>query len=104
MLITCPTFLILNVKHLWKSEISIKTNIPLNPKKEEFEYVYVEKDGTVRELDNEEIEYLQTDFKLGDGARPYIKSNYEQLAPDKKISGFLQRTVHSLYKTKNIID
>ena len=45
----------------------------MNPKKEEFEYVYVEKDGTVRELDNEEIEYLQTDFKLGDGARPYIK-------------------------------
>ena len=64
----------------------------MNPKKEKFEYVYVEKDGTVRELDNEEIQYLQTDFKLGDGARPYIKSNYEQLAPDKKISGFLHRS------------
>lgn len=74
------------------NKISIKTHNSLNTNKEKFEYVYVEKDGTVRELDNEEIEYLQTEFKLGDGARPYIKSNYEQLAPDKKISGFLQRS------------
>jgi hypothetical protein len=64
----------------------------LNKNKDKFEYVYVEKDGTVRELDNQEIEYLQTEFKPGDGARPYIKSNYEQLAPDKKISGFLHRS------------
>ena len=63
----------------------------METKKEKFEYVYVENDGTVRELDREEIEYLQTDFELGDGARPYIKSTYDQLTPDNKILGYLQR-------------
>lgn len=63
----------------------------MNKKKEQFEFVYVENDGTVRELDNEEIEYLQTEFESTDGARPYIKSSYEQLTPDKKILGFLNR-------------
>tara|TARA_R110001606_G_C15164356_1_gene627385 strand:+ start:148 stop:747 length:600 start_codon:yes stop_codon:yes gene_type:complete len=56
-----------------------------------FEYVYVEIDGTVRELDNGEIEYLKTKFEPSDGARPYIKSSYNQLTPDKKILGFLHR-------------
>ncbi|WP_282163357.1 hypothetical protein [Ulvibacterium marinum] len=60
-------------------------------KKEQFEYVYVEEDGTVRELHNDEIEYLNTEFAPSDGARPYIKSRYTQLTPDKKISGFLLR-------------
>ncbi|MCK0108905.1 hypothetical protein MWU58_06350 [Flavobacteriaceae bacterium S0825] len=63
----------------------------MKTEKEEFEYVYVENDGTVRELDNEEIEYLRTEFEPTDGARPYIKSSYNQLTPDNKISGFLQR-------------
>ena len=56
-----------------------------------FEYVYVEIDGTVRELDKGEIEYLETKFEPSDGARPYIKSSYNQLTPDKKILGFLHR-------------
>ena len=56
-----------------------------------FEFVYVENDGTVRELDNEEIEYLQTKFEPTDGARPYVKSSYNQLTPDNKINGFLER-------------
>ncbi|WP_339663273.1 hypothetical protein [Croceibacter atlanticus] len=56
-----------------------------------FEYVYVEIDGTVRELDKGEIEYLETKFEPSDGARPYIKSSYYQLTPDKKILGFLHR-------------
>ena len=58
---------------------------------EKFEYVYVEIDGTVRELDNWEVEYLETDFEPTDGARPYIKSSYEQLTPDNKILGFILR-------------
>ena len=61
-------------------------------KKEGFEYVYVENDGTVRELDIEEIGYLQTEFEPTDGARPYVKSSYEQLTPDNKIMGFLHRS------------
>lgn len=59
--------------------------------KEKFEFVYVENDGTVRELDKDEIDYLQTEFEPTDGARPYIKSSYDQLTPDKKILGFLHR-------------
>ena len=57
----------------------------MKSEKEKFEFVYVENDGTVRELDNDEIEYLETEFEPSDGARPYIKSNYDQLTPDKKI-------------------
>lgn len=69
----------------------IKYFRPLRPKEAGFEYVYVEDTGIVRELDNEEIEYLKTDFSPADGARPYIKSYYSQLTPDKKIGGFIQR-------------
>lgn len=64
----------------------------METKKEEFEYVYVENDGTVRELDQEEIDYLQTEFAPTDGNRPYVKSSFEQLTPDKKILGFLLRS------------
>ena len=54
-------------------------------------FVYVENDGTVRELDNTEIEYLQTEFEPTDSARPYIKSSYSDQTPDGSISGFLLR-------------
>lgn len=65
--------------------------IPLRPKESGFEYVYVNEDGTVSELDDEDVEYLKTEFSPADGARPYIKSRYKQLTPDKKISGFILR-------------
>jgi len=55
------------------------------------DFVYVNIDGTIRELTNDEIEYLSKDFHPNDGARPYIKSSYEQLTPDNKICGFLLR-------------
>ncbi|WP_298311840.1 hypothetical protein [uncultured Aquimarina sp.] len=64
----------------------------METKKEEFEFVYVENNGTVRELDYEEIEYLQTKFQPGDGARPYIKSSYNQRTPDNKMLGFILRS------------
>ncbi|RNC88526.1 MAG: hypothetical protein ED555_12870 [Allomuricauda sp.] len=64
----------------------------LRAKDKKFEFVYVENDGTVRELDEGEIEYLQTAFEPSDGERPYIKSEYDQLTPDKKIRGFLHRS------------
>ena len=65
--------------------------MPLRPKEQGFEYVYVEVDGTVRELDEEEREYLNTKFHGADGGRPYIKSRYDALTPDKKIWGYLPR-------------
>jgi hypothetical protein len=65
--------------------------IPLRPTESGFEYVYVNEDGTVSELDDEDVEYLKTEFSPADGARPYIKSRYRQLTPDKKKSGFILR-------------
>lgn len=59
--------------------------------KKGIDFVYVNIDGTVRELTNDEIEYLSEDFHPNDGGRPYIKSTYEQLTPDNKIWGFLSR-------------
>jgi hypothetical protein len=54
-------------------------------------YVYVEDDGAARELEADEVEYLNTEFHGGDGGRPYIKSRYNQLTPDKRIGGYLRR-------------
>ncbi len=61
-------------------------------KNNEFPYIYVEIDGSIRELDNEEKDYLTQEFHPNDGGRPYIKSNYYQLTPDNKINGFLRRS------------
>ena len=57
-----------------------------------FEYVYVEENGEVRELDKEEIEYLSESFHPNDGGRPYIKKNYDDLTPNEKIWGFIKRS------------
>jgi hypothetical protein len=65
--------------------------VPLRPKEPGFEYVYVNDYGTVSELNEEDVEYLKTVFSPTDGARPYIKSRYQELTPDKKISGFILR-------------
>lgn len=56
-----------------------------------FPYVHVEKDGSVRELYEDEKEYLLEEFSPMDSGRPYIKYSYRQLTPDKKIHGFLRR-------------
>ena len=55
------------------------------------DYVYVNEDGTMRELTSDEAEYLATLFHPADGARPYVKEDYTSLTPAKKISGFLLR-------------
>ena len=54
-------------------------------------FVYVNEDGSARELTPDEREYLNTKFLPGDSGRPYIKSRYQQLTPDGKIWGFLLR-------------
>jgi hypothetical protein len=55
-------------------------------------YVYINDDGSVRELTPEEANYLSMDFHPADGARPYIKFRYQSLTPDGRISGFLRRS------------
>jgi hypothetical protein len=56
-----------------------------------FEFIYVNDDGSARELDADEREYLNTKFEPVDGARPYIKFRYESLTPDGRINGYLRR-------------
>lgn len=64
---------------------------PLRPKEDGFEYVYVMKNGQVRELDESEIEYLNEEFHPNDGNRPYIKYNYTDKTPDGKLNGYIAR-------------
>jgi hypothetical protein len=54
-------------------------------------YVYVDDDGSARELDTQEREYLTAEFPGGDGGRPYVKLRYESLTPDGRIRGYLRR-------------
>jgi hypothetical protein len=83
----------------------LKYFIPLRPVEQGFEYVYIEDDGSAREIDDEDIEYLKTKFEPTDGARPYIKSGYDELTPDNKISGFiLRRRVPKRIKIKPFPD
>ncbi|MCB2408421.1 hypothetical protein [Hymenobacter lucidus] len=56
-----------------------------------FKYVYVEENGTVRELDAEEREYLSIEFEPGNSGRPYIKWRYGSRAGDGLLSGFIAR-------------
>ena len=65
--------------------------IPMRSAGSGFTYVYVEEDGTIRELDDEEKEYLLKEFHPADGARPYIKSHYWQRTPDRRIVGYMLR-------------
>jgi hypothetical protein len=58
------------------------------PKESGFRYVFVNPDGSARELTADEQKYLDTEFSGGDGATPYIKFRYESLAADGRISGF----------------
>ena len=71
--------------------IYLRNFVPLRKTGNEFEYVYVEENGTVRELSREEKGYLKETFDPADGARPYIKSRYESKTPDGKIHGFIPR-------------
>jgi len=69
----------------------IRHFIPLRPKELGFKYVYINEDGSVRELEKDEIDYLKTDFHPSDGGKPYIKSRYGELTSDNKIGGFIKR-------------
>jgi len=61
------------------------------PKESGFRFVYVNIDGSARELTPDEQVYLRTEFAGADGARPYIKFRYESLTPDGRMSGYLER-------------
>jgi hypothetical protein len=62
------------------------------PDTETFPYVYINADGTARELHPDERAYLETEFRPGDGAAPAIKRSYEDRNGWGEISGFLARS------------
>ncbi|HEX8848979.1 MAG TPA: hypothetical protein VF761_05570 [Gemmatimonadaceae bacterium] len=55
-------------------------------------YVWVEEDGSVRDLTDREAEHLATPFEGPDGARPYIKSRLKSRTPDGRLVGYLERS------------
>jgi hypothetical protein len=54
-------------------------------------FVRVNPDGSIRELTQDEKDYLNTDFHGTDGARPYVKSRYDDRDGWGSIGGFLDR-------------
>ena len=56
-----------------------------------FDFVYIDDDGSVRELHPEEEEKLNSLFFIGDDAAFYIKPRYESLNPSGGLSGYLKR-------------
>lgn len=63
----------------------------LLPKIESYPYVYVNADGTARELHPNERKYLEKEFLPGDGAAPHVKCSYAELDGWGEKKGFLKR-------------
>ena len=62
------------------------------PHGEKSEFVYMNQDGTVRELAPGEVEYLSEEFFPGDSGRPYIKPDYRSRDGWGSLSGFILRS------------
>ena len=60
---------------------------------EPYPYIFVQADGTPRELHASERRYLETKFKGGDGAAPYVKSSYSQRNGWGELTGYLERSL-----------
>jgi hypothetical protein len=67
-------------------------------KKSPYPWVYVNSNGTVRELDRAEKKYLETEFLPYDGCRPYCKPTYGSADHYGDISGFCRRSAISKNK------
>jgi hypothetical protein len=63
------------------------------PAADPYPYVYVNADGTARELHPSEQKYLETEFKGGDGAAPYAKSSYAERDGWGELTGYLERSL-----------
>ena len=60
---------------------------------EPYRFVHINADGTARELHPSERRYLETEFKGGDGAAPYIKSRYDERNGWDELTGYLERAL-----------
>jgi hypothetical protein len=54
--------------------------------------VYINDDGSARELTEADKKYVDTEFSPLDGARPYIKSAYSERTALGETRGYLPRT------------
>jgi hypothetical protein len=57
-----------------------------------YPHIYVNADGTARELHASERQYLETEFLPGDGAAPYVKGSYAEKNGWGDLGGFLERS------------
>jgi hypothetical protein len=64
---------------------------PRRAKEPGFKLVYVNQDGSARELSPEEKTYVSTEFPGGDSSRPYIKWSYESHDGWGSRSGYIER-------------
>jgi hypothetical protein len=62
------------------------------PVAEPYPYVYVNADGTARELHPNERQYLESEFRPGDGAAPYVKCSYAERNGWGDLTGYLERS------------
>ncbi len=61
-------------------------------KTDPFPYIYINPDGSARELHAREKEFLETPFHPADGGRPYVKRAYADKDGWGEIGGFLKRS------------
>ncbi len=61
------------------------------PEEEGFAYVYIEDDGSAREVTEVERRRLTAEYGEGDSRRPYIKLRYESRDAQGSRRGFLRR-------------
>jgi hypothetical protein len=57
-----------------------------------YPYVYINADGTARELHAAERGWLETEYKGGDGAMPNVKDSYDERNGWGELNGYLART------------
>ena len=65
--------------------------VPRHGNEPGFKFVYVNQDGSARELSPGEQAYLSEQFSGGDSGRPYTKSNYKSSDGWGSQSGFIER-------------
>jgi hypothetical protein len=53
--------------------------------------IWINDDGSARELSEADKKYVDTEFSPFDGARPYIKSTYQSRNGRGEIKGYLER-------------
>jgi hypothetical protein len=65
---------------------------PTEAQQTPYPYIFVNDDGTVRELHQAERNYLQEAFAPSDGARPYVKTSFDDRNGWGSPKGFCHRS------------